>query len=29
LKDTKVTKAGVDQLIKVLPKCNITHNAMG
>jgi hypothetical protein len=28
LKDTKVTKAGVDQLIKVLPKCNITHNAM-
>ena len=27
LKDTKVTKTGVDQLIKVLPKCNITHNA--
>ena len=27
LEDTKVTKAGVDQLIKVLPKCRITHNA--
>jgi len=27
LEDTKVTKAGVDQLIKVLPKCKINHNA--
>ena len=28
LEDTKVTKAGVDQLIKALPKSRITHNAM-
>jgi hypothetical protein len=27
LEDTKVTKAGVDQLQKALPKCKITHNA--
>ena len=27
LDDTKVTKAGVAQLQKALPKCSITHNA--
>ena len=27
LKDTKVTKAGVAELKKALPKCKIIHNA--
>jgi hypothetical protein len=27
LDDTKVTKAGVAQLQKALPKCKIIHNA--
>jgi hypothetical protein len=27
LRNTKVTKAGVAELQKALPNCNITHNA--